>query len=88
MLLPGFTIFLPATLLENNSHLLKSLSGMTVFYAFMIFMIYDHYKSDYFLLMIVSFVINLVFVSTFILTEKQSVPFPETSLRTTPRTAS
>jgi hypothetical protein len=63
IIIPGLTIYLPTIISSNKSHLFKSLVGMLIFYGIMVFMIYDHYDSDYFKVMIVSGVMNLVFVS-------------------------
>ena len=38
--------------------------GLNTFYGIMVFMIYDHYKTDYFQVMILSCVINVILVST------------------------
>src|SRR5688572_2321525 len=62
LIVPIFTVYLPAAVSKNKNHLFESLIGLIVFYAFMVFMIYDHFKTDYFQVMILSCVINLVFV--------------------------
>lgn len=59
---PAVTIYLPKLISKNKDHLWESLIGMTIFYAFMVFMIYDHYKTDYFQIMIVSLVVNMMVV--------------------------
>ena len=68
MITPGLSIYLPTIVSPSKNHLFESLAGLIIFYAIIVFMIYDHYKSDYFQVMIVSFVINLivVFVATWI----------------------
>ena len=63
VLTPGLTIYLPTLVSRNKNHSFESLLGLTIFYAIMVFMIYDHYKTDYFQLMIWSCVINLILVS-------------------------
>lgn len=63
VLTPGLTIYLPTLISGNKDHLLESLVGIIVFYAIMVFMIYDHYKTDYFRIMILSCVINLILIS-------------------------
>jgi hypothetical protein len=62
VLTPGLTIYLPTLASGNKNHLLESLSGLTIFYAIIVFMIYDHYQTDYFQLMIWSCAINFVSV--------------------------
>lgn len=48
------------TLISNNKNLLaESLTGLLIFYALMVFMIYDHFKTDLFLIMMVSCLVNL-----------------------------
>ena len=63
VLTPGLTIYLPTLVSASKNHLFESLLGLTLFYAIMVFMIYDHYKTDYFQLMIWSCAINLVMIS-------------------------
>ncbi len=58
IILPVLTIYLSVKLLRGYHRMSQALLSMTTFYAFIIFMIYDHYQSDYFLLMIVSMVYN------------------------------
>src|SRR5687767_10508899 len=63
VLTPGLTIYLPTLVSSNKRHLFESLLGLVIFYGLMVFMIYDHYKTDYFQVMIVSCVINVILVS-------------------------
>ncbi|MBK8506868.1 MAG: hypothetical protein IPL46_34645 [Saprospiraceae bacterium] len=63
VLTPGLTIYFPSVISGQRRHLLESLVGLIVFYAFMVFIIYSHYKTDYFRIMIISCVINLIVVS-------------------------
>ncbi len=60
---PALTIYLPKLVSKNINHLFESLVGMGIFYALMVLMIYDHYQSDYFQLMMWSGVINLISVT-------------------------
>ena len=60
---PGLTIYLPTLIANNKNYLVEALVGLIIFYAIMVLMIYDHYKTDYFQIMIVSCVINLILVS-------------------------
>jgi hypothetical protein len=66
---------LPALVLKNNNHLIESLTGLCIFYAIMVLMIYEHYQSDYFLIMMVSLVFNLISVTGIhqIATKKKSI---------------
>jgi hypothetical protein len=47
---------------KRTNHLFESIIGLIIFYAFMIFLIYDHFETDYFQIMILSGVINLFLV--------------------------
>ena len=60
---PTLTLYLPTTISKNSNHLFESLAGLTIFYGMMIFIIYDHYKTDYFQVMMVSCAINLVLIT-------------------------
>jgi hypothetical protein len=60
---PGLTIYLPTKISNNKNHLFGSLVGLLIFYATIVFMIYDHYKTDYFKIMILSCALNLILVS-------------------------
>lgn len=62
VLTPFLAIYIPKLKSRNTSHLKESLAGLTLFYAAIIFMIYEHYKSDYFQMMIVSYVINVIMI--------------------------
>jgi hypothetical protein len=62
-LTPAITVCLPLLFSERQLLFFKSLIGLAVFYAIMVFMIYDHYESDYFQIMIASWVINSFLVS-------------------------
>jgi hypothetical protein len=67
---PGLTIYLPTLVSSNKNHLFESLMGLIIFYGIMVFMIYDHYKTDYFKVMILSCLINLILVSAIIWTRR------------------
>ena len=60
---PCLTIILPVLFSKNPHHLYESLLGLMIFYAINIFMIYEHYKSDYFLIMILSLISNIILIS-------------------------
>ena len=61
-IVPAIAILLPSWPSNNKSQMFDSLVGLIVFYAIMVFMIYDHFMTDYFQIMILSFLTNLVFV--------------------------
>ena len=70
VLTPGLTIYLPTLVSSNKKHLFESLVGLIIFYGLMVFMIYDHYKADYFQVMIVSCVINVILISAITWTKR------------------
>lgn len=50
---------------------MESLTGLMLFYAIMVFMIYEHYKTDYFQLMMLSCLVNVALVTAISLPRKQ-----------------
>lgn len=60
---PALTIYFPTRISNNKNHLFESLVGLIMFYALMVFIIYDHYQTDYFQIMMLSCVINMVMIS-------------------------
>ena len=62
ILTPILAIYLPRFVSRHHNHFVESLAGLTLFYLVVIFMIYEHYKSDFFQMMIVSYVINLILI--------------------------
>lgn len=74
VLIPILSIYLPTIISNKKNHLFASAIGLLSFYAFMVFMIYDHYKTDYFQVMIFSGVINLIIVSVISNARKLSPP--------------
>ena len=59
---PGIAIFLPTRIMGYKNHLVESLLGLILFYGIMVFMIYDHFNTDYFQLMLFSGMVNPVLV--------------------------
>jgi hypothetical protein len=64
VIIPALTIYSPTKVSNNKSHLFESLVGLIMFYAFMVFMIYNHYQTDYFQIMMLSCVVNIILIST------------------------
>ncbi|MEX2231293.1 MAG: hypothetical protein WD824_03990 [Cyclobacteriaceae bacterium] len=58
IIFPGIILYLSAMLLRERNKMWKSIVSLTSFYGFMVFMIYKHYQSDFFTLMMASFVWN------------------------------
>jgi hypothetical protein len=63
VVIPSVAIYLPSKISKNKYHLVESLTGLVIFYGSIVFLIYDHYKTDYFKIMILSCMINLLLVT-------------------------
>lgn len=63
VLIPILALYLPARIFKDKNHLLESLAGLTIFYGIIVLMIYDHYQTDYFQIMLLSGLINVVLVT-------------------------
>ena len=72
VIVPWIAVQLPGKVSKNGNHVIESLIGLIIFYAAILFMIYEHYQSDYFLVMMVSCGINLLVVSTISLKRKRA----------------
>jgi hypothetical protein len=46
----------------RGSRLLQAVGGLIIFYAVMVFMIYEHFHTDYFFVMMVSAGVNLIVI--------------------------
>lgn len=75
---PALAIYLPAIVSRNKSHFFESSMGLTIFYGLMIFMIYDHYKTDLFKVIIVSCLVNLILISVIAWTQKMITRYEKT----------
>jgi len=62
LLIPILANQLPRLISKKYIYPKQSIIGLIVFYAFMICMIYDHYQTDLFRLMIISLVGNIFLV--------------------------
>ena len=71
VLTPLLAIYLPALVSKHEGQMFESLAGLTIFYGAMVFMIYKHYNTDYFKVMVVSFIINVVLVAAVALIKKR-----------------
>ena len=60
---PVIAIRLPSLLSKNRKSIVEPIAGLILFYGLMVLMIYRHYESDYFKLMIISFLLNILLVS-------------------------
>jgi hypothetical protein len=78
VLTPVLTIYMTTSTRGNKDHLFESLVGMTFFYAIMVFIIYDHYKTAFFEIMAVSFVVNMILISVISRAKKRGIETPNT----------
>jgi hypothetical protein len=70
IIVPVMTIYLSSKFLKRYHRMWKSMLALISFYGFMIFMIYKHYESDYFMVMIASLVYNLLVMAVVIVVER------------------
>lgn len=63
ILVPAISISLPFLVLKRAAHLVQSLIGLILFYLFMVWMIYDHYQTDFFRVMMFSCLFNIVLIA-------------------------
>src|SRR5688572_15632644 len=56
---PALAIYLPTLVSGSKNHFVESITGLIIFYGLMVFMTYNHYKTDYFRVMILSCLVNL-----------------------------
>jgi hypothetical protein len=84
VLIPVLTFYLPVVLSKSSNHLPESLAGLVLFYGIMVFMIFDHYKSDYFQVMVLSGVINLVLLWAIYWVKKPATENPKGKHRNYP----
>jgi hypothetical protein len=61
-----------ASFFRSSGHLLSAILGVLLFYAFMIFMIYEHYNSDLFQVMFYSLPVSLFLL---LLYNYRQIPF-------------
>ncbi len=62
-LIPFVAEYVPTIFSADKNQLKESLIGLLIFYSFMIFMIYKHYDSDFFFIMVLSAVVNIGSIS-------------------------
>ena len=65
VLTPGLAICLPMVISGKEHQMFKSIAGLLAFYALMVLLIFEHFRSDYFKLMIVSALVNTALVAIF-----------------------
>ena len=63
LLVPALIIFMCWWFTGDRNPVWVNLSGLAVFYGTMLFMVYDHYQTDYFLIMFISLPVNVVLVT-------------------------
>jgi hypothetical protein len=62
IVMPFIAVNFSTILKLRGNHLVQALAGLIIFYGFMVFMIYKHFKTDFFLLMMTSAAINILIV--------------------------
>jgi hypothetical protein len=70
VILPGIILYLSSKLLRKEHRVWKAMVSMITFYGFMVFMIYKHYATDFFMLMMISFLWNSGVMITVMLVER------------------
>lgn len=73
IIVPISVIFAPIAVSNKTNHFFESIAGLVIFYGLVIFLIYNHYQSDYFQFMMWSGAINLMVVSIVTYQKKVSV---------------
>lgn len=58
LIIPCLTVFLSKVISGTRNLALKSFISLLIFYGIMVFMIYKHYQSDFFKVMIASLIFN------------------------------
>ena len=58
MIIPLLTVFLSKIISGNDNLAFKSLISLVTFYGIMVFMIYKHYQTDFFKIMMASLIFN------------------------------
>ena len=77
VLTPLLVIYLPALVTMRRSSVFEPLTGLVLFYGVMVFMIYKHYDTDYFKVMIISLFINVTIVLAVTLVKKRKAQIKE-----------
>ena len=72
IIVPGVALFLNVKLLKETKPGWKVVVGLTSFYGFMIMMTYQHHATDYFAVMMFSFVWNLLMIMVVMLSDRTS----------------
>jgi hypothetical protein len=58
VVIPLLTVFLSKIISGTRNLVLNSLASLLIFYGIMVFMIYKHYQTDFFKIMIASLIFN------------------------------
>lgn len=62
LIIPILSLRIPRRLSKNEFHWMDSALGISIFYAVMILMIYEHYQTNYFKVMMISFFVNIIMI--------------------------
>ena len=71
IIVPLLSLYLSSKLLGKENEVSSGMISMTSFYAIMVFMIYRQAESDFFKIMMVSFLYNLLILITVMLSERR-----------------
>lgn len=66
LFIPFLASTLPTIISKNDLEVKHPIAGLILFYAIMVFMIYEHFQTDYFIVMMMSLVCNIGVVSLII----------------------
>ena len=77
VLIPMVSHLIPRKIFKNTNPFKESIIGMAIFYVLMTFMIYKQFQTDYFQLMMVSFVVNILVILFIKLESKVNREFAE-----------
>ena len=69
IIVPGLSLFLNAEFFKTKINSWRAMVSMTIFYAFMVFMTYKHFETDFFAVMMLSFLWNLLIMVVVMLIE-------------------
>jgi hypothetical protein len=70
VIIPALAVWLPLIIRKKRDHLWESVSGLVLFYLIMVWMIYKHYQSEFFAVMMVSAATNVLILMVISLSKK------------------
>lgn len=70
-IVPGVILYLSARLFKDSRVTGKAMVSLITFYSIMVFMTYKHFQSDYFAMMLFSFLFNLLVMGLVMFVERR-----------------